>query len=118
MDRQKKHIDWPLAESMSAGNVVLATQLLGLFIQELPNNRVLFNRYYQQKKWGELEAQAHKLQGACAYCGVPLLQDCTKRLEQVCTTGSLEGIESAFEAFNDCMDGLMAEAKNDPRLQD
>ena len=117
MDRQKKHIDWPLAETMSGGDAVLATQLLGLFVQELPNNKVLFNRYYQQKKWSELEAQAHKLQGACAYCGVPLLKDCTKRLEKVCTTGSIEAIESALKAFNNCIDGLMAEAKSDPRLQ-
>ena len=117
MDIQKKHIVWSLAETMSAGDTVLATQLLSLFIQELPNNRILFNRYYQQKKWAELEAQAHKLQGACAYCGVPLLKDCTKKLEKICTTGSIEDIESTLRALNDCIDGLLAEAKTDPRLQ-
>jgi len=117
MDIQKKHIVWSLAETMSAGDAVLATQLLSLFIQELPNNRILFNRYYQQKKWAELEAQAHKLQGACAYCGVPLLKDCTKKLEKICTTGSIEDIESTLRALNDCIDGLLAEAKTDPRLQ-
>jgi two-component system, NarL family, sensor histidine kinase BarA len=115
---QKKHIDWSLAETMSAGNPVLATQLMSLLIQELPNHRVLFNRYYQQKKWVELEARAHQLQGACAYCGVPLLRDCTKKLEQFCSTGSIEAIESTLEVFNDCIDGLLSEAKVDPRLQD
>ncbi len=117
MDRQKKQIDWSLGQRVVAGDLALATTLLHMLIQELPNFQRLLAAFYQQKNWYDLEKQLHKLHGSSCYCGVPLLKVYSQQLEKTVSTRSLEAIGPGLEKLNQCIDTLLEEAKQDQRLQ-
>lgn len=74
-------IDWQLCVQKVSGNQVLAEEFLTQFIEELKKNRQEFIQLYQEKNIKGLESAAHKLHGACCFCGVPRLQLQVSRLE-------------------------------------
>jgi len=67
-------IDWPLCVQKLSGNKEVAEEFLACFVQELYVNRVEFIRLLKQRDLNGLENAAHKLHGACCFCGVPRLQ--------------------------------------------
>ena len=117
MDMQKKQIDWSLGQNLVAGDLALATTLLRMLLQELPQSQKLLKTLYQQEDWKPLEEQLHKLHGGSSYCGVPYLKEYSAQLEKIVSTRALSAIGPVFEKLNHCIDALLAEAKHDPRLQ-
>ncbi len=117
MDRQKKQIDWSLGQNRAAGDLALATTLLQMLLQELPHYQKLLKTFYQQENWGDLEEQLHKLHGGSCYCGVPWLKDYSAQLEKIVSARDHTAIGPLFEKLNDCIDTLLEEAKQDPKLQ-
>ncbi len=119
MSTQEKQINWIMAEAVSAGDAALATTLLNMLIQELPNNQVLLYTYYQQRDWENLADLAHKLQGACCYCAVTQLKDCSRKLEIEVRAKQVDSVAIglALEALNHCITALLIEAATEPRLQ-
>lgn len=67
-------IDWPLCVQKVSGNQALAEEFMARFVQELHLNRIEFTELYSKKDIAGLEDAAHKLHGACCFCGVPHLQ--------------------------------------------
>lgn len=74
-------IDWELCIEKSNGNSTLATEYLKEFIKELIKNRTEFIDLWQAKNFDALASAAHKLRGACCFCGVPNLQSQIMLLE-------------------------------------
>ena len=64
-------IDWSLCVQKVSGNQTLAEEFLTRFIQELYIARVDFKELFDKKDIKGIEAAAHKLHGACCFCGVP-----------------------------------------------
>lgn len=67
-------IDWDLCIQRVSGNQQLAEEFLAKFIDELAINRTELIQCFHQKNIKALGEIAHKLHGACCFCGVPLLQ--------------------------------------------
>lgn len=76
-------IDWALCVQKLSGNKVVAKEFLARFVQELYVNRVEFIRLLKQRDLKGLENAAHKLHGACCFCGVPRLQAQVVLLEKM-----------------------------------
>jgi two-component system, NarL family, sensor histidine kinase BarA len=75
-------IDWPLCVQKVSGNIELAEEFLSRFVQELHICRTDFGELFQKHDLKGLESAAHKLHGACCFCGVPRLQTQVTRLEK------------------------------------
>lgn len=75
-------IDWQLCLQKVSGNQALAEEFLMRFVEELHKNRVEFLQLMEEKNIKGLENAAHKLHGACCFCGVPHLQANVMSLEK------------------------------------
>lgn len=74
-------IHWDLCVKKASGNDRLAHEFLEKFIEELEKNKLEFNQLIKDQHVKEIEALAHKLHGACCFCGVPQLQSDVAELE-------------------------------------
>ena len=70
-----KAIHWDLCVQKVSGNQDLAANFLVNFVNELVRNREEFLLLMEQKNIKKLGEVAHKLHGACCFCGVPELQN-------------------------------------------
>lgn len=75
-------IDWNLCIQKASGKEALAREFLQHFVAELEQNQVDLNAFHTKGKIKELEQLAHKINGACCFCGVPKLQEKIARLER------------------------------------
>jgi len=75
MDKELPVIDW--GQHAQPGNAPdeMSRELLALFIQQLPELQERFQQAYASQHKEELQAVLHRLQGACAYCGLPRLRN-------------------------------------------
>ncbi len=78
---QTEAINWQLCVQKVSGNYALAEEFLIKFIEELQQNRQEFIALMQSKNKQGLADLAHKLHGACCFCGVPFLQKTVMNLE-------------------------------------
>ena len=76
-------INWPLCVQKVSGNQTLATEFLARFILDLQKNREEFIQLMQANNVQGLEHAAHKLYGACCFCGVPSLQNHVAHIENL-----------------------------------
>ena len=76
-------IDWSLCVKKMSGNEALAKDFLDEFIHELKINRQEFVQLKQDKQIEGGERAAHKLLGACCFCGVPTLQSHVAHMETI-----------------------------------
>ena len=74
-------IDWSLCVKKMSGNEALAKDFLDEFIRELKLNRQEFVQLKQYQQIEGIERAAHKLLGACCFCGVPTLQSHVAHME-------------------------------------
>lgn len=103
-------IDWHLCIQKVSGNEILAREFLTRFVDELRTNRQEFIRLFQTKNIKSLESAAHKLHGACCFCGVPRLQAQVTRLEsQAKNTRNMMSLESVFVEFIQSIDDVVDE---------
>lgn len=80
--KQHAAIDWQLCVQKMSGNHSLAEEFLNKFIQELSKNKEEFLLFMQQKNLQGIADVAHKLHGACCFCGVPALQKKVAQMEK------------------------------------
>ncbi len=80
--RPNSAINWALCIEKVSGNELLAIEFMVQFTLELKKNREEFLALIQTKDIPGLEQLAHKLYGACCFCGVPQLQHQVANLEQ------------------------------------
>lgn len=74
MSEQLPIIDWDQHAQASTGSMDMSKELLMLFIQQLPELEARFQQAFAKQDKEELHAVLHRLQGACAYCGLPRLR--------------------------------------------
>jgi two-component system sensor histidine kinase BarA len=80
-EMQPNAINWPLCVQKVSGNQELAGEFLGRFVEELQKNREEFLHLMTTNDLKAIENAAHKLHGACCFCGVPQLQSDVAALE-------------------------------------
>ena len=101
-------IDWSSCVKKVSGNQALATEFLKGFIEELTKNREEFLQLMQAGKIPELERLAHKLHGACCFCGVPYLQKDVAQLEQVAKYAThIDELQSIFTDLIKSIDAVL-----------
>ncbi|CDZ77043.1 Signal transduction histidine-protein kinase BarA [Legionella massiliensis] len=106
-------IDWQLCVQKVSGNQALAEEFLARFVEELHKNRVEFLQLLQNKDIKGLEAAAHKLHGACCFCGVPHLQTQVIRLEkQAKHAKGVEELKTSFAELIQSIDEVIDEFNN------
>jgi len=76
-------IDWSLCVQKLSGNQQLAEEFLSRFVEELHLSREALTQCFQDKNIKGVVEAAHKLHGACCFCGVPALQKKVSQLEKL-----------------------------------
>jgi two-component system sensor histidine kinase BarA len=110
-------IDWQLCLQKVSGNQNLAEDFLKKFIEELALQVDEFSELYKKQDIKGIGQLAHKIHGACCFCGVPKLQNYivelenaaakAKKLEQLTTIYekvilSMHEVISEFQKLNQC----------------
>ena len=106
-------INWPLCVQKVSGNQALATEFLGRFVEELQKNRAEFIQLMHANNVRELERAAHKLHGACCFCGVPDLQGHVANLENLAKRAKkAPELQTAFDDLVESIDAVLNEYEN------
>jgi two-component system sensor histidine kinase BarA len=106
-------IDWHLCVQKVSGNQTLAEEFLNRFVEELHKNREEFIQLLHDKNIKGLESAAHKLHGACCFCGVPHLQMQVIRLEkQAKTAKQIDDVKAVFAELIQSIDEVIDEFNN------
>nr|WP_106183959.1 ATP-binding protein [Legionella pneumophila] len=106
-------IDWQLCVQKVSGNQALAEEFLAKFIEELYKNREEFIQLMHQKNVKGLADLAHKLHGACCFCGVPTLQKRVSQLEKLARrTANADNLSEAFSDLIQSIDAVISEYEN------
>ncbi|HAU0829766.1 TPA: two-component system sensor histidine kinase LetS [Legionella pneumophila] len=106
-------IDWQLCVQKVSGNQALAEEFLAKFIEELYKNREEFIELMHQKNVKGLADLAHKLHGACCFCGVPILQKRVAQLEKLARrTANTDNLTGAFTDLIQSIDAVISEYEN------
>lgn len=106
-------IDWQLCVQKISGNQALAEEFLSRFVEELHKNREEFIQFLKNKDIKALEAAAHKLHGACCFCGVPQLQTQVTLLEKHARHAKdIEEIKPIFKELIQSIDEVIDEFNN------
>lgn len=110
-------INWPLCMQKVSGNRALAIDYLGEFVKELKKNRREFVTLMRDKEIPALAQLAHKLHGACCFCGVPQLQIQVAEFEHVAKNAKkTEELATIFVGLLSAIDAVLAEyAQNYPK---
>lgn len=106
-----KAINWTLCVEKVSGNQALAAEFLAHFMEELEKNRTEFLVLIDNNNLPGIEQLAHKLHGACCFCGVTQLQHHVAQVEtqtkqalhvdelSPILTMMLESIKAALEEY-------------------
>ena len=110
---QHSAIDWQLCVQKVSGNQALAEEFLEKFIEELHKNREEFLQLMHVQNIKGLGEAAHKLHGACCFCGVPLLQKKVMHLEKLALrTTKIEDLSAPFAELIQSIDAVISEYEN------
>ena len=106
-------IDWQLCVQKVSGNQALAEEFLAKFVEELHKNRQEFITLMHQKNIKGLGEIAHKLHGACCFCGVPTLQKRVIELEKSAQrVTNADELTSLFTELIQSIDAVISEYEN------
>lgn len=111
LKKHKAHaIDWPLCIQKVSGNKKLAQDFLVRFVEELAQNREEFLKLYNEQDLVALEAAAHKLHGACCFCGVPFLHAQVTQVEMLAKNAkAMSDLEQEFIELIQRIDDVLDE---------
>lgn len=105
-----KAINWPLCVQKSSGNRELAVDFLTQFVVELRNNRDEFIQLNRNNDLQGLEFLAHKLHGACCFCGVTQLQQQVAHIESLARrVNHVDALQPDFLKLIEHMDAVLHE---------
>ena len=109
MDRTKySPINWELCIEKVSGNHAIAVEILACFVEELQLNRVSFIEMYQQNDRINFEKLAHKLHGACCFCGVIRLKSLVIDLEtKMPNIAHVDEVRDTFLQFIEEIDAVI-----------
>ena len=96
----------------------MATEFLARFVIELQKNREEFLTLMQLNDVQGLENAAHKLHGACCFCGVPTLQVNVANMENLArTAGHIDELQSVFTKVIQSIDDVLIEYRHSYRTR-
>ncbi len=107
---QENLIDWELGKKLAGGNLKLAEELLTKLIASLPEDKTLLIDDYEKADWKKMRDHAHKLHGACCYCGIPELKRRVHELETTIAKEETQLIESKLNALIQTIDAVILKA--------
>lgn len=103
-------INWPLCMQKVSGNRALAIDYLAEFVKELKKNRREFVTLMRDKEIPALAQLAHRLHGACCFCGVPQLQIQVAEFEHVAKNAqNSDELATIFVRLLSAIDAVLAE---------
>lgn len=103
-------INWSLCVQRASGNPELAAELLAHFVKELPETRRKMIQLVRAEDIQSIEKEAHKLRGACCFCGVPDLQNQLANIERLAQdTKNIDEIQAEMNFVIQSMDSIMTE---------
>ncbi len=103
-------INWSLCVQKVSGNHALAVEFLARFVEGLENNRADFLQLFQNSDLQGLEKLAHKLHGACCFCGVTQLQSCVASLENAARHAKhIDELHTVFPQLIEGIDDVLNE---------
>ncbi|MBS2782182.1 two-component sensor histidine kinase BarA [Aeromonas salmonicida] len=107
-----QQIDWSLAVRQAAGKLDLAKEMLTMLMASFDEvDPVLEAAFAGQGEDAEVLAQLHRLNGGCAYSGVPGLQRLLSQLEQQLRDGvPVSELEPELLELQDAMEQVRREA--------
>lgn len=103
----KKIVDVKQSLVFSRNNHDLAKDMLSLLIELIVEERKNIEDLFQEKKWKELGAIAHKINGGSCYCGVPELQKQTQKIDNAIENNKIDIVEKCFPCFIKSIDELI-----------
>ncbi|QDP72063.1 response regulator [Legionella israelensis] len=114
MDKaQHAAIDWSLCVQKLSGNQKLAEDFLARFVEELKKDRLELIQLMRDKNIRGLASAAHKLHGACSFCGVPMLQKKVREFEIMTQqVKNSEDLRSLFAELVQRIDAVIDEYEN------
>ena len=105
-------IDWALCVKKVSGNHELAVEFLSHFIDELELNKTEFLQLMDEQNIQGLESLAHKLHGACCFCGVTQLQQDVAIFERLAATvNHVDAIQVEFFKLITSIEAVLNEYK-------
>ena len=111
-NNQSLAINWQLCIQKLSGNHALAREYLAAFVAELPRSQDEILHLIQTQNSEGLADAAHKLYGACCFCGVTTLQNQLSILEkQLLSKKQLTDLESNVSAILQEIDKILEEYK-------
>lgn len=106
-------IDWDLCVQKVSGNQALAEEFLAKFIEELRKNRQEFIQLMHVKDTKAISSLAHKLHGACCFCGVPFLQKKVIQVEKMAAQAQhVDELTTLFVELIQHIDAVINEYEN------
>lgn len=80
-------LDWQLALKRTNHNEEATHELMRDFISMLPDAITLIQQHWDNRNYPGLQAEVHRLHGACCYTGVPKLQGLVEEMESALELG-------------------------------
>jgi two-component system sensor histidine kinase BarA len=110
-------INWSLCLQKVSGNHALAVEFLARFVEELHENRKDFLQFHQQGNLQSLERLAHKLHGACCFCGVTQLQRHVASIENIAKHAQhVDELHSIFPQLIESIDAVLSEYQHSHQI--
>lgn len=103
----KKIVDVKQSLIFSRNNYDLAKDMLSLLIELLIEERANIDILFKEKKWKELGAIVHKINGGSCYCGVPGLQKQTQIIDSAIEKNETDVVKKHFPFFIKSVDELI-----------
>jgi len=110
MSNELSIYDKQLSLQLAGGNADLASQMLSMFLKDLPKLRQQANDALAKGDNESLFQHVHKVNGATRYCGVPAIEHAANSLELLIRGNSDEmenSLESALSTLNTEIDKLI-----------
>ncbi len=103
--------DLEQARRIAGGSVELAQAMFEQFCTELPDQVQTIRNQYSAREWERLHETIHRLHGATAVCGVPVLNDVVRQLEQAAINRDSHTIQGLLQRIGDDVSQLLSESE-------
>lgn len=104
-------VDWKLAFNTVGGDRSLLTDLIGIFLSDYESLTENISKAIETKNEKELRLSAHSIKGALTHLGARDAAILAGRLEDLASSGNLEGTDFAFQEFQPSLMLVIEEMK-------
>lgn len=95
-----------LALSRCSNKLPIALEMQANFLAQWPTEVRELRQAFDNEHYDQAQAIAHKIHGACCYCGFPALLTACKQLDKSLREKQLADMQTAYQQFNDAVAAL------------